>query len=170
MAEDNEFLLDSDEEEAPKKRENSTIKQMRENLEAKEARLKELEERSSRYESTFLESAGLSEKQANALRAAGYEASPQGIANFRTEVLGVVEEAPAAEEEPQSEQSESPDETEDETTFAPTPTAGSTPAGKREVTSNDLIELMKTDPAKADKLLRSGRVVRKTFNPGGPAF
>ncbi len=169
MSEEEELLADFDGEEAPApKRENSTIKQMRESLEAKEARLKELEERSSRYETTFLESAGLSEKQAKALRAAGYEASPEGITSFRTEVLGVVEEAAAPVEEATTEESE--EAVEPEASFAPTATKGQAPAGTREVTSEQLIELMQTDPAKADKLLREGRVVRNTFNPGGPAF
>ena len=170
MSEEEELLADFDSEEAPApKRENSTIKQMRESLEAKEARLKELEERSSRYETTFLESAGLSEKQAKALRAAGYEASPEGITSFRTEVLGVVEEAAAPAEEA-TDSAESEEAVEPEASFAPTATKGQAPAGTREVTSEQLIELMQTDPAKADKLLREGRVVRNTFNPGGPAF
>ena len=167
MSDDNESLFDSDEEETPKqKRENSTIKQMRETLDERETRLKELEERATRYEATFLQSAGLTEKQANALRAAGYEATPEGITSFRSEVLGAVDETPAAEEVPTEEQpAEEP-----EPSFAPTATKGTTPAGKREVTSNELLDLMQEDPAKADKLLREGRIARQKFNPGGPAF
>lgn len=167
--EQEELLADFDSEEAPKqKRENSTIRQMRETLEQREARVKELEERTARFESTFLESAGLTEKQTNALRAAGYEASPTGIAAFRSEVLGMAEEAPADAEEPTTEQSE--EEEAPTTSFAPTATKGQTPAGKREVTSKELLDLYETDPGKADKLLREGRVVRDVFNPGGPAF
>lgn len=168
MSDDNESLFDSDEEDAPKKRENSTIKQMRENLEAKETRLKELEERSARYESTFLESAGLTEKQANALRAAGYEASPQGIESFRSEVLGVEAAAEPVQEESEEVQESAAEEV---LTIDPGPTpTGRGSAGKREVTSAELLELYQTDPAKADKLLREGRVARQGFNPGGPAF
>ena len=169
MSEREELLADFDSEEAPApKKENSTIKQMRESLEAKEARLKELEERSSRYETTFLESAGLTDKQSKALRAAGYDATPEGIVSFRSEVLGVVEETPAAVEDATEDESDT--DAEPEAGFEPTQTKGTTPAGKREVTSQDLLELYQTDPAKADKLLREGRVVRQTFNPGGPAF
>ncbi len=169
MSDDDGFLSDPDTEDAPPKRENSTIKQMRETLEAKETRLKELEERSSRYESTFLESAGLTEKQANALRAAGYEASPQGIESFRSEVLGV-EAAPEPVQE-ESAEAVQEDTVEEPLTIeaGPTRTTG-TVGGKREVTSRELLELYETDPAKADKLLREGRVVRDNFNPGGPAF
>ena len=167
--EQEELLADFDSEEAPKqKQENSTIKQMRETLKQRETRVKELEERTARFESTFLESAGLSEKQAKALRAAGYEASPEGITSFRSEVLGVAEEAPVeaeAADDQQSEEEEAP-----EPSFAPTATKGQTPAGKREVTSKDFLALLETDPGKADKLLREGRVQRETFNPGGPAF
>ncbi len=167
--EQNELLGDFDAEEAPApKRENSTIKQMRENLEAREAQIKTLEERTARFEAAALESAGLSEKQAKALRAAGYEASPEGIASFRTEVLGAVEEAAAEAEEATDVESDS--EEAPEASFTPTQTKGTTPAGRREVSSKELLDLYQTDPAKADKLLREGRVVRDNFNPGGPAF
>jgi large subunit ribosomal protein L25 len=80
-----------------------------------------------------------------------------------------VEEAAAPAEEA-ADSAESEEAVEPEASFAPTATKGQAPAGTREVTSEQLIELMQTDPAKADKLLREGRVVRNTFNPGGPAF
>lgn len=169
---DEPTILGSDEEDetpAPK-RENSTIRQMREQLEAREAALKAAEERAAKYESTFLAGSGLTEKQSAALKAAGYEATPDGINAFRSEVLGAAVEAtteqPAEAEEAEEEDTDStPD-----ASFTPTITSGSTPAGKREVTSADILELVQTDPRKAEKLLREGRVVRKTFNPGGPAF
>ena len=172
MSDQEEYLGDSDAEEAPPpKRENSTIKQMRETLDTRETRIKELEERNARFEATFITQSGLSEKQAAAMRASGYEVSPEGIESFRSEVLGVVE-APAA-EEPQSESAVELDEGEDITPeqagFVPTPTGGGTPS-RQEMTSNEVVELMKTDPVKATKLLREGRVARKEFNPGGPAF
>ena len=169
MSEESLGDFDAEENEAPApKRENSTIKQMRETLEARDARVKELEERSTRLEATFLQSAGLTEKQSSALRAAGYEASPEGIESFRSEVLGVeaVVEAPVEESE------EVQDDTVEETVSVdpgPTPPRGAGP-GKREVTSAELLDLYQSDPGKADKLLREGRVARQKFNPGGPAF
>lgn len=171
MSDIEESLLDSDEEEAPKpKRENSTIKQMREALEAREERLKALEERNAKYESTFLTQAGLTEKQANALRAAGYEANPEGIESFRADVLGVAA-APAPAEEPPVEQPEAVEEIIEPAApqFQPTRAGGSAPT-RDDPTSNELLELFEVDPVKADKFLREGRVKRHNFNPGGPAF
>ena len=166
---EDQLLGSEDEEEAPKpKRENSTIKQMREALEAQKAELEQARERNQRFETTFLSQAGLSEKQAAALRAAGYEASPDGIEAFRSEVLGVT---PPPAEEPKVEQPEAPVEEEEAPApgFSPTRVGGEAPA-KTEYTSNDLVELFQTDPVKADKLVREGRVKRQKFNPGGPAF
>ena len=172
-----ERLLDSEddfEEEAPKpKRENSTIKQLREAQEVAAKERDEWKSRTEKYEDLFLKQSGLAEAQAKALRASGYEATPEGIASFRSEVLGVVD-TPAAAEEPSTESDEEADESDDVTSeqagFTPTITSGSTPAGKKEYSSNEIVELMKTDKAKADKLIAEGRVARKTFNPGGPAF
>lgn len=162
-------ILDSDEDEAPQpKRENSTIKQMREALEAKDAEAKAFAEKAAKYEATFLASSGLNDKQANALRAAGYEATPEGIDAFKSEVLGVAAEPAQTEQSEEAEESE--DVTPEQAGFAPTIVGGSSAPAPKGYTSNDIVELMKTDPAKADKLLRSGKVVRKEFNPGGPAF
>lgn len=170
MSELEEQLLGSeDEEEAPKpKRENSTIRQMREALEAKTAEAEEARVRAMHYETIFLQKEGLSEKQAAVLKAGGYEATPEGIAAFRAEVLGAVSSAPA--EEPQEvSQDEEVEEEEPKAPFQPTQ-GGIAPPSKREVTSEELLELMRSDPIKADKLLREGRVQRQQFNPGGPAF
>jgi hypothetical protein len=166
-----ERLLDSDdfEEEAPKKRENSTIRQLREAQEAAAKERDEFRERATKYEDLFLKQSGLAEAQAKALRASGYEATPEGIDAFRKEVLGVTEEAPPSEPDEAAE-----DEGEEEVPVAtlhqPTPTGAGEPKGSKGYTSNELLELMQSDPAKADKVLRSGKVVRKEFNPGGPRF
>lgn len=168
---DEGILADPDfgqEEEAPKpKKENSTIRQMREALEAKEAEAKAAQERADRYEATFLASSGLNEKQSAALKAAGYDATPEGIDSFRAEVLGEAKaEVP---EQAEAEEEETEDITPEQAGFAPTPTGQSAPRS-RTVSSKDFLELLQTDPGKADKLLREGRVEHAQFNPGGPAF
>lgn len=169
---DESSILDSEEDEAPepKRRENSTIRQMREALEAKEAEAKAASERASRLEATFLASSGLTEKQSNALRAAGYEATPEGIDAFRSEVLGVAETPAQTEQTEEADEQEDVDITPEQAGFSPTIVGKGTPPPAKEWTSNDIVELAKSDPVKADKLLRSGKVVRKEFNPGGPRF
>lgn len=167
---DEGILADPDfgqEEEAPKpKKENSTIRQMREALEAKEAEAKAAQERADRYEASFLQSSGLTEKQSAVLKAAGYDATPEGIDAFRAEVLGEVkEEVPAQTDEEQEAEEETP---KDEG-FTPTPT-GQTAPRSREIDSKTFLELLQSDPGKADKLLREGRVKHNIVHPGGPAF
>ncbi len=169
-----EYLLDSDEEEAPApKRENSTIKKMRETLDQREARLKEVEERNAKYEAAFLTQAGLTEKQAAALRAAGYDADPDGINSFRSEVLGV-SDTPAETPAP----TDSGDEIEAEEdedglpaaeSFRPTPTgAGGGVVPEKQYSSNELVELSRTDPTKARKLMQRRQEASKDAND--PSF
>jgi len=166
-----ERLLDSDdiEEEAKPRRENATIRQLREAQEAAAKERDEYRERATKYEDLFLKQSGLAEAQAKALRASGYEATPEGIDAFRKEVLGVTEEAPAAEsDEPAADEGE--EEAPVATLHQPTPTGVGEAKGSKGYTSNELLQLMQDDPVKADKILRSGKVIRKEFNPGGPRF
>src|SRR4030095_10747265 len=164
-----ERLLDSEdfEEEAPKKRENSTIKQLREAQEAAAKERDEARERAAKAEAAVLTQSGLNEKQQAAFQAMGY--SLDQVEHFRRDVRGV-EEAPPEEPDETAEADEEEEEAPAPALHAPTPTGAGTPKGSREWTSNELVELMQSDPVKADKVLRSGKVVRKEFHPGGPRF
>ena len=164
MSDELDESLDSEnEEQEPKpKRENSTIKQMREALESTKAEATAAQEKAARFEKAWLASSGLTEKQAKVFQTMEYDPSDEGLTTFRAD-MGLATET---EEVPESDA-----ETDDaeETTFEPT-RGGASPAGKREWTSNEVVELTKHDPVKADKILRDGRVKRQKFNPGGPAF
>ena len=165
-----ERLLDSDdfEEEAPKKRENSTIRQLREAQEAAAKERDEARARAERAEAAVLSSSGLTEKQQAAFQAMGYTIDQ--VDQFRQEVLGVTEQAPPAEPDEAAEAESEEEEAPVATLHQPTPTGAGEPKGSRGITSNELLELMQQDPVKADRLLRSGKVIRKEFNPGGPRF
>lgn len=168
MTDEFDETLDSENEEqaAKPKRENSTIRQMRETIEARDAELKAFRERTAKYEDAFLANSGLTEKQAAVFRKAYDEVTPENLEAFRTEVLGAATEQAEASEDDEVDTNENEME---EMSFQPTRVAGTRP-GSREYTSNEIVALMKTDKAKADKLLREGKVKRSNFHPGGPAF
>lgn len=162
---------DAEETEAPQRdNQNKTIREMREAIEAANKARVEVETQLQEYRKReVLRDSGLNDKQTKLFeKAYGKDMSPDALKEFR-ESLGL--EAPQAEAVEESATEEAPVEEVAPTSFRPTDVnAGASRNVKVEWTTAEWNVLRQSDPVKADKVLREGRIVRATVNPGGPSF
>ena len=154
---------EKDSEREPEPKGNQVLKQVRDAAKRYEKENKTLRERLEKFEeekrTSVLAAAGLTERQTEVFLRANYEATPENIASFKKDVLGVPDEHLVSLVTTDSEllQGAAPN----AQSFAPS--AGGEPPGSKVYTQKEFEDIMRENPAVGRALWEAGKV--KFNNP-----